>query len=391
MGEVPEWDREREHPEGLNTILFLRTFPSQRILMLHAMIMAGGGGTRFWPRSRNARPKQFLNFRGERSLLQGTFDRISAVVPPERIWVITGEAYVAESIEQLPELPQAQIVGEPFRRDTAPCVGLGAALVAARDPNATVLVMPADHLIEPEREFHRAVHAAEQFAEEFPDALFTFGIPPTFPSDGYGYIHRGPKSAERNGVPLFQVLEFKEKPAKELAEKYLASGEYDWNSGIFVWKAKAILGELNASRPDIASACERIALAWPDQTVFRKEYDAIKGTSIDFAVMQDAGKAGKVKVLSAPYKWDDVGSWLALERNNPQDAHGNTVQGQSLTIDTTGCVISANPGQLIATIGLEDLIIIQDGNATLVARKQDEARVKEIVDKLKAAKSGEYL
>ena len=359
--------------------------------MLHAMIMAGGGGTRFWPRSRNARPKQFLNFRGERSLLQGTFDRIAAVVPPERIWVMTGADYVAESIQQLPEVPASQIVGEPCRRDTAPCVGLGAALIAARDPDATILVLPADHLIEPEREFHRAVHAVEQFAGEFPDSLFTFGIPPTFASDGYGYIHRGPKAAERNGVPLFKVLEFKEKPAKEVAEKYVASGEYDWNSGIFVWKARTILAALKEGRPDIASACERIAKAWPDQGAFRKEYDAIKGTSIDFAVMQDAGKAGKVMVLSAPYRWDDVGSWLALERNNPQDANGNTIQGQSLMIDTTGCVISANPGQLIATIGLNDLIIIQDGNATLVARKEDEARVKEIVDKLKAAKSGEYL
>jgi mannose-1-phosphate guanylyltransferase len=359
--------------------------------MLHAMIMAGGGGTRFWPRSRNARPKQFLRFQGERSLLQGTYDRISAVVPPERIWIITGEAYVGESAQQLPELPRQQIVGEPFRRDTAPCVGLGAALIAARDPDATVLVMPADHVIEPEREFHRAVHAAEQFAGEFPGSLFTFGIPPTFASDGYGYIHRGAKASDRNGVPLFQVREFKEKPAKEVAEKYVASGEYDWNSGIFVWKAKTILGELGATRPDIASACDRIAKAWPDQTVFRKEYEAIKGTSIDFAVMQDAGKAGKVKVLSAPYRWDDVGSWLALERNNPQDAHGNTIQGRSLAIDTKGCVISANPGQLIATIGLDDLIIIQDGNATLVARKQDEARVKEIVDKLKADAAKDYL
>ncbi len=362
--------------------------------MLHAMIMAGGGGTRFWPRSRNARPKQFLNFSGERSLLQSTLDRIAPVVPPERCWVVTGAAYIDETAAQLPELSRDRIVGEPCRRDTAPCVGLGAALIANTDPDATIVVMPADHLIEPEREFQRAVHAAEQFAEEFPEALFTFGIPPTFPSTGYGYIQRGAKASERSGIALYAVKGFQEKPSADLAEQYVASGNYDWNSGIFVWKAATILKELNASRPDIAAGVQRIADAWPTpkrDEVFALEYEAMNGTSIDYAVMQDAGRAGRVKVLSTPYHWDDVGSWLALERHNPQDAGGNTIQGRHITIDTTGCVISAQPGHLIATIGVSDLVIIQDGNATLVARKSDEARVKEIVDRLKKDQRGEYL
>jgi mannose-1-phosphate guanylyltransferase len=362
--------------------------------MLHAMIMAGGGGTRFWPRSRNARPKQFLNFSGDRSLLQSTLDRIGPVVPPERCWIVTGAAYIEETASQLPELSRDRIVGEPLRRDTAPCVGLGAALIANTDPYATIIVMPADHLIEPEREFQRAVHAAEQFAEEFPEALFTFGIPPTFPSTGYGYIHRGAKASERSGISLYAVKKFEEKPQSDVAEQYVASGNYDWNSGIFVWKAATILKELRASRPDIADAVQRIADAWPTakrDAVFAAEYEAIKGTSIDYAVMQDAGQGGRVKVLSTPYHWDDVGSWLALERHNPQDAGGNTVQGRHITIDTTGCVISAQPGHLIATIGVQDLVIIQDGNATLVARKSDEARVKEIVDRLKKEQRGEYL
>jgi len=359
--------------------------------MLHAMIMAGGGGTRFWPRSRNQRPKQFLNFAGDRTLLQATLDRAAAVVPADRSWVITGAAYCDETAEQLPEVPTSQIVGEPFRRDTAPCVGLGAALIARKDPEATIIVMPADHVIEPQREFHRALHAAEQFAEEFPEALFTFGIPPTFPSTGYGYIHRGALAADRSGVSLYQVQAFKEKPNSDVAERFVQSGEYDWNSGIFVWKAKTILKQLEANRPDIFAACQRIAAAWDtpaQEQVFRSEYEAIKGTSIDFAVMETAPLR---MVLRAPYKWDDVGSWLALERHNPQDAQGNTVQGQHLAIDTTGCIVSANEGHLIATIGVSDLVIIKDGNATLVARKQDEARVKEIVEKLKASKSEQYL
>jgi len=362
--------------------------------MLHAMIMAGGGGTRFWPRSRNARPKQFLAFSGEHSLLQSTYHRLRPILPAERIWVVTGAAYVAETAAQIPELPISQIVGEPYRRDTAPCVGLGAALIRNRDADATIVVTPADHLIEPEREFTRALQAAEQFAEEDPDSLLTFGIPPTFPSTGYGYIHRGEKLGERSGVPLYKVNEFKEKPSAEVAQSMIESGEYDWNSGIFVWKASTILDQLRANRADIAEACLRIAASWdePDgAAIFDREYEALKGTSIDFAVMQDAGKAGLVRVLRAPYTWDDVGSWLALERHNPQDANGNTVQGSSLLIDSSNCIVSAEGNHLIATIGVSDLIVIQTGQATLVARKSDEARVKEIVDKLKAEQRGEYL
>ncbi len=354
--------------------------------MLHVMIMAGGGGTRFWPRSRNARPKQFLTFSGERSLLQATFDRTAPVVPADRTWVITGATYVGETARQLPELPADHIVGEPFRRDTAPCVGLGAALIAATDPDATVAVLPADHVIEPEREFHRALHAAEQFAADSPECLFTFGIRPTFPSTGYGYIHRGERVGERNGVPLYKVKEFKEKPSAEVAAGFVESGDYDWNSGIFVWKAKTILDQLRTHRPDIHAACVNIAEAWntPNRnTTFRDIYERINGTSIDYAVMQEAGRAGLVRVLRAPYAWDDVGSWLALERHNPQDAAGNTLQGSGILIDASGCVVSADPGHLVAAIGVNDLVIIQAGKAVLVARKEDEARVKEVVEHLK--------
>jgi mannose-1-phosphate guanylyltransferase len=253
-----------------------------------------------------------------------------------------------------------------------------------------MVVMPADHLIEPEREFQRAIRAAEAFAEEYPNALFTFGIPPTSPSTNYGYIHRGAKAGSHNGVPLFHISAFKEKPKEEIARQFLATGEYDWNSGIFVWKVKAILDQLKANRPDIHAAVGRIAEAWDTPgrlAVFHAEYEAIKGTSIDFAVMETAPER---MVLQAPYQWDDVGSWLALERHNPQDAAGNTVQGEHLGIDTAGCVIAAEDKHLIATIGVNDLLIVHVGDATLVARKSDEARVKEIVDRLKRERT-EYL
>ncbi|HEY1375812.1 MAG TPA: sugar phosphate nucleotidyltransferase, partial [Gemmataceae bacterium] len=208
--------------------------------MLHALIMAGGGGTRFWPRSRAARPKQFLTLTGDRSLLQQACDRLEAQVPAEHTWVITAAQHRSEAEKQLPHLPAEQVVGEPTGRDTAPCIALGAALIARRDPAAVMVVTPADHVIEPTAEFQRAVRAAAQVAEEHPDALITFGIPPTFPATGYGYIHRGPEVARRQGVPVYQVAAFREKPAADVAERFVASGEYFWNSGIFVWKVSAI-------------------------------------------------------------------------------------------------------------------------------------------------------
>lgn len=362
--------------------------------MLHAMIMAGGGGTRFWPRSRNSRPKQFLSFAGDRTLLQETVDRIAPQVPPERTWVITGKDYVQATTDQLPELPANHIIGEPCRRDTAPCVGLGAALIAKDDPDATIIVMPADHVIEPRPEFNRAVHAAEQFIRDYPDTLLTFGIPPTFPSTGYGYIRVGESLGKRQDVAGNKVIEFKEKPDEHTAEKYVAGGGYLWNSGIFVWKPSAILGELKTRRPDIHDSVLRIAKSHGSSgftETFGKEFAAIKGTSIDFAVMQDAAAAGKVLVLQAPYTWDDVGSWLALERRNPQDAARNTVQGLHCGVDTEECVIVSDNEHLIGTLGVRDLIIIRDGNATLVTTRKMESDVKRLVDAIKAKGLERYL
>jgi mannose-1-phosphate guanylyltransferase len=356
--------------------------------MLHAMIMAGGGGTRFWPRSRQVRPKQFLRFSGDRTLLQGTVDRIAAQVPPERTWVITSAQHRAEAVEQLRGMvPEAQVIGEPVGRDTAPCIGLGAALVARTEPDATLIVMPADHLIEPEQEFRRAVHAAEQFVGEFPDSLLTFGIVPTFPSTGYGYIRRGETVGKRQEIAASRVLEFKEKPDSTTAEGFVASGEYFWNSGIFVWRPATILGELQAHKPDLHSIVNRIASAWGTphaQEVFRQEYAKAEKISIDFAVMQDAAKAGRVVVVHTPYRWDDVGSWLALERHNPQDADGNTIQALHAGVNTTNCVIVSDPNHLIGTLGVSDLVIVQSGNATLITTRQGEADVKKLIDRIKA-------
>jgi mannose-1-phosphate guanylyltransferase len=346
------------------------------------MIMAGGGGTRFWPRSRQRRPKQFLALTGDRTLLQLAQERLEALVPPERTWVITGEAYRQETGRQLEALAADHIIGEPCGRDTAPCVGLGAALIARHDPDAVMLVTPADHVIEPVQEFRRAVQAAEQVVREHPTALLTFGISPTYPAVGYGYIHRGPEVARRQGLVAYRVREFKEKPNADDAERFVVSGEYYWNSGIFVWKAATVLEALRQRKPTLYAGVQRIASAWDTpqrQAVLASEFPGLEKISIDYAVMQEAPE---ILVIQAPY-WDDVGSWLALERMHPQDADRNTVLAKHCGLKTERCVLVADEGHLIATVGVKDLLIIQDGEVTLVADRREEGTIKQLVELLK--------
>jgi mannose-1-phosphate guanylyltransferase len=350
--------------------------------MLHAMIMAGGGGTRFWPRSRQHRPKQFLKLAGDRTLLQQAHDRLEAAAPPDRCWVITSGAHRDEAARQLPALPPGHVVGEPCGRDTAAAVGLGAALIAREDPEAVMIVTPADHVIEPAQEFRRAAHVAEQMALEYPGALVTFGIQPTFPSDGYGYVHRGAEVARRQGVPVYRVQKFVEKPIRATAEGYLATGEYFWNSGIFVWRVATILNAMRQQQPKLYAAVKAIAAAWgtaDGPRLLQREYEALGKISIDKAIMETAPE---VLVVQAPYRWDDVGSWLALERMHPQDAEHNTVQATHCGINTSHCVIVGDAGKLITTIGVSNLLIIQDGDALIVADRREEATVKQLVEKL---------
>ncbi len=359
--------------------------------MLHALIMAGGGGTRFWPRSRQLRPKQFLRLAGERTLIQQAFDRIEGPVAPSNIWVITAATHKDEASKQLNALPADHVIGEPMGRDTAACIGLGAALIARQDAAATMLVMPADHVIEPNQEFRRAAHVAEQMAEEHPAALITFGIPPSYPATGYGYIHRGAVVTHRQGIGVFQVQAFREKPTRDTAERFVSSGEYFWNSGIFVWKAATILKALADRQPKLHAAVLRIAEAWSTpqrDAVLRKEYEGLDRISIDYAVMEHAKE---VLVVQAVFRWDDVGSWLALERMHPQDGDGNTVLALHCGLNTKGCVIAADTGHLIATVGVENLLVVQDGNATLVADRREEATIKQLVELLKFKGLERYL
>jgi mannose-1-phosphate guanylyltransferase len=328
---------------------------------------------------------------GDRSLLQQAVDRLEATVPPERTWVITAAQHRGEVAEHLPDLPRDRIIGEPCGRDTAACIGLGASLIALDDPDAVMVVTPADHVIEPVQEFLRAAQVAQRMVEEHPRALVTFGIPPTYPAKGYGYIQRGPQIGERQGISVFRVASFREKPNADLAEQWVVSGEYFWNSGIFFWKARTILEALQANQPKLTAAVERIAQAWRMPTreqILRKEYEALARISIDYAVMEHAKE---VLVVQAPYQWDDVGSWLALERLHPQDQGGNTILADHCGIDTAHCVVAAEPGFLVTTVGARNLLIVQAGDALLVADRREEGTVKNLVELLKTRGLEKYL
>lgn len=360
--------------------------------MLHALIMAGGSGTRFWPQSRQRLPKQFLTFfGGQRSLLQQTFDRIHAMIPAESMWVFTNALHVEKTREQLPEIPPTHIVGEPAGRDTAACIGTAAALLARHHPHTTMVVFAADHLIQPIESFQKAIQAAAEFLDKTPEALVTFGIPPSHPATGYGYLRRGELADDTAGTNIYRLHSFQEKPARPQAEEYLASGQYYWNSGIFCWKVDTILSEMEQHTPELYQAIGRIADSWdaPDaRAIFQQEFSALPKISIDYAVME---KAQTVYMVEAPFQWDDVGSWLALERVLEKDEQHNVVVGFHQGLDSENCVIVGPQQHLITTMGVKDLIIVHTPDATLVANRQDEQSVKQLLEQLRSQGLEEYL
>lgn len=361
--------------------------------MLHAVIMAGGFGTRFWPLSRAATPKQLLDFGGGRTMIQLALDRLAGLVPPERTLVITNRQLVSPMREQLPELPAANIVGEPCKRDTAPCVGLAAHLVSKTDPDATMLVMPADHLIRPVEKFQAAVSQAAALVTEQPDRIVTFGIRPTFAAETFGYIERGQPLTAKSvaAAPAFQVLRFREKPQRPQAEEFLAAGTFYWNAGIFVWKASTLLAALQTHEPAMAERLDAIGRAQGTKAydeVLEREFNAMVGKSVDYAVME---KHPSVSVIEAPFQWDDVGSWQSLPRSLGADPNGNTIVGKHLGIRTAGSIVRTTDDHLVVTLGLQDCIVVHTPNATLVANKHDEEAIREVVKQLQSRGWSEYL
>ncbi|HVX12518.1 MAG TPA: mannose-1-phosphate guanylyltransferase [Pirellulales bacterium] len=365
--------------------------------MLHAIVMAGGSGTRFWPESRDLRPKQLLRFAGERSMIQSTIDRLKGLVPPERMLIATNARLAQVIGEQLPELPPEAILGEPCKRDTAPCIGLAALLVSQRDPEATMAVMPSDHVINPDSAFCQAIEFAAALVDESPARIVTFGIRPTYPAEIFGYIERGEKletaAAKKRSsfAPAFQVRQFREKPKADVARAYVDSGRFFWNAGIFVWRAATILQALRQHQPEMFGHLQRIAQAFGQpgyQQVLEREFAAIRGVSIDYAVMEHARD---VAVIEAPYDWDDVGSWQALARLHGTDENGNTIIGKHMGLNTSGTILRGSNDHLIVTLGVKDCVIVHTPDATLVANKHDEESIRQVVKLLQEKGWTEYL
>jgi len=358
--------------------------------MLYAVIMAGGSGTRFWPWSRKKKPKQLLKITGQETMITQTVDRIIGEIPSENIYVVTTST-LAESIEEeLPQIPAKNIISEPFGRNTAACIGLAATIILKKDSNAIMVVMTADHIIEPPDLFLKSIKCAEELATE-KNTLITFGIKPTEPSVNYGYIQRNEDVINRQDFPVYDVKCFTEKPDRMTAENFLKSGKYYWNSGIFVWSVNTILENINTLMPDLSQGLKRIekSLETPDESsVICHEYEKFDNISIDYGIME---KASNVKIIEAGFTWDDVGSWLALERLNNSDQNNNTILGKYCGLNAQGNIIIGDNEHLITTINVSDMIIVNTKDVTMVCNKNSAEDIKKLTELLKEEGYSGYL
>jgi mannose-1-phosphate guanylyltransferase len=354
-----------------------------------SIIMAGGSGTRFWPESRQAKPKQLLDLLGTgRSLLRQTYERTARLAPPENIYVVTGESIAEEVGRAIPELSKDGILREPVGRNTAPCIGWAAFRALARDPQALLAVFPSDHAVDDEEEFARVIRAGFDRIEK-EDRIVTIGIKPSRPDTGYGYIEAGPPSSGE----ARQVLRFVEKPGAETAQEYLGKGNFFWNGGIFIFRAGRILGEILEKLPEIFLILQTIQDAFTrggaaeEKRYAAKLFPTIKGISIDYGVME---KAAGVEVIPADFGWSDLGSWRAIFEKLPRDGSGNAVRGAGaiVTRGAEGCLASVRSGKIAALVGVRDLVVVDTEDALLVCAMDRDQDVREIVAALKKSGKG---
>jgi mannose-1-phosphate guanylyltransferase len=349
---------------------------------MFAVIMAGGRGTRFWPRSRKRRPKQLLTILGEKTILEQTVDRILPLCGWERLLVVT-EVEQAPLIRKiLPKLPDDQLLIEPLGKNTAPCIGLAALFLAEGDPEAAMVVLPADHHIADVRDFQDTLCAAVQAAQEG-ERLITLGIPPTFPETGYGYIEKGDPATEVGPRRVWAVKAFHEKPDRKKAESMLSSGRFYWNSGMFIWTAAAILNQLDRFTPALYQELlelkkRRHRPGW--KKALKEAYERMEDISIDYAVME---KADNVLMLEGNFGWNDVGTWEAVYQLKEKDEAGNSTQGPVIALDSRGCLVYS-PRKLVALLGVENLVVVETADALLVCPRERSQEVKKIVERLEA-------
>ncbi|MCE9596009.1 MAG: NTP transferase domain-containing protein [Planctomycetes bacterium] len=351
---------------------------------LYAVVMAGGSGTRFWPASRRAKPKQFLAVAGESSMIAETWARLDGLVPVERRLVVATAAQAELVRQALPQLPLANLVLEPLGRNTGPCIALASAEIARRAPRSVQVILPADHVIRPAEAFRATLAAAAEEADAS-GALVTLGIRPTQPATGFGYIEAGDTVATRGGQAVRNVLRFVEKPKREKAVEFVASGRFFWNSGLFVWRTDVIEGAIAKHMPAVRAALERAARGEALEPLYR----ALQPIAIDVAVME---RATDRRMLVIDYVWSDVGAWDALAGVNPADAQGNVATGgaQLVAEDASGCIVHGANGEIVALIGVKDLVVVHARGATLVVPKDRAQDVKAIVERLER-EHGEFL
>ncbi len=354
-----------------------------------AVIMAGGRGERFWPKSRNDFPKQFLSLTSDgKTMIQKTVQRILPLVSYDDIFIVTNQKYVGLVKEQLPQIPDENILAEPMAKNTAPCIGLACAVIRKKYQDAMMLVLPSDHLIRYEPMYIDTLKQAISVAEQ-DNTLVTIGITPTYAETGYGYINFS-RDTQENRMCVYKVNRFVEKPDIDTAKKYLASGDYLWNSGMFVWKVSSIMNDFARFLPETYEGLERIEESVGQdnfEQVLRTEFEKFKSESIDFGIME---KSDSIYVVSGSFGWDDVGSWLALERINTTNEYGSYVKGDVITINTKRSIVSGGK-RLIAMVGVEDMIVVDTDDTILICAKDSAQDIKKVIENLKICNRTELI
>lgn len=351
---------------------------------IYALILAGGSGERFWPLSRRSRPKQLLRLVSERALLEETVARLDGLIPPERILILTNVEQEAAVRALLPAFPATNIVAEPAKRDTAAAVALGAGWIAARDHMATMVVLPADHVIKETAAFQRTVLTAAAAAEES-GALVTIGLKPTWACPGFGYIEQGARVQLRslldNEAEVRQVIRFREKPNPELAESFIRKGNFRWNAGMFVWSIPSVLSEFNRHAPELASFIAKVSAPENFEKALSESFAELPKSSFDYAIVENARR---VLVVEAGFDWNDVGSWQSVASYLIPDSDDNAANCAIAAVDSTNNIVFDQDGTKIALLGVHNLIIVRTDDALLVCHRHQAERIKELIGKLPA-------
>jgi len=356
---------------------------------MYAVIMAGGVGKRFWPRSRKEKPKQFLSILDSKTMIQETVSRLYPVIPKNKIYYLLNPQQKPQLVKQIPKIKNENIILEPFGKNTAPCIGLAAIHLKHFDPDAVMVVLPSDHIIKDKKTFQKALKIGKEIAQDS-NGLVTIGITPDRPSTGYGYIQHAEKVSKINGISVFKVKTFAEKPNKETALLFLESGDFVWNSGMFIWKASTILQEIKNHIPELYIGLEKLA-NYIGKKIYQQQlekfYKQIRSISIDYGVME---KAENVFVIKCDFGWNDIGSWDEVYKLSTKDKKGNAIIGKGIAFESKNCFIHSDD-ELVAVVDMENIVVVKAENAILICPRDKTQRVKELVETIQRKKMNDYL